>query len=155
MSDERKPYDSLPDTLDHIRKVQSHLLDVVLEFRRRSLFHDQSKLVSPEKEVFDVVTPKLKALTYGSDEYKAALVEMGDALTHHYANNSHHPEHYPNGINGMSLFDVMEMLADWVAATERMAGGDILKSLEINRERFEISDQLYAILLNTVREMGW
>lgn len=148
-------YDSMHDTLDHIKKVQGHLLDVVLDLRSRSLFHDQSKLVSPEKETFDAVTPKLKALTYGSDEYKAALVEMGDALKHHYTHNRHHPEHWQNGINDMTLLDVIEMLCDWKAASERHADGDMLKSLEINRERFGISDQLYQILLNTVSEMGW
>lgn len=148
-------YDSTQDTLDHIKKVQNYLLDVVLDLRQRSLFHDLSKLKSPEKEVFDAVTPKLKALTYGSDEYKAALVEMGDALKHHYAENSHHPEHFENGINGMTLLDVIEMLCDHKAASERHADGNLGKSLEINRVRFGISDQLMQILINTAREMGW
>lgn len=148
-------YDSTQDTLDHIAKVQNHLLDVVMELRQRSRFHDLSKLKSPEKEMFDAVTPKLKALTYGSYEYKMALVMMGDALKHHYANHSHHPEHFENGINGMTLLDVIEMLCDWKAASERHADGNLGKSLEINRERFGISDQLMQIFINTAREMGW
>ena len=80
---------------------------------------------------------------------------MGEALKHHYAANSHHPEHYENGIDGMTLIDVLEMLCDWKAATERHADGDIMRSLEVNRERFGISDQLANILANTVREWGW
>lgn len=150
-----QPYDSTQDTLDHIAKVQRRLQQMRIELHCRGVEHDRSKLMSPEKEMFDAVTPKLKILTYGSDEYKAALAEMGDALKHHYANNSHHPENKSNGIDGMSLLDIAEMLADWLAATERVADGDILKSLEINRERFHISDQLYAILVNTVHEMRW
>ena len=59
-------------------------------------------------------------------------------------------------VNGMSLFDVLEMLMDWKAATERMKdGGDIHRSLEINTERFKISPQLASILANTIREMQW
>ena len=59
-------------------------------------------------------------------------------------------------IEGMSLFDVLEMLVDWKAATERMAGGgDIRRSLEINRDRFKISPRMMAVLENTVREFGW
>lgn len=59
-------------------------------------------------------------------------------------------------VNGMSLFDVLEMLLDWKAATERMKeGGDIRASLAINRDRFKLSPQLEAILANTIREMGW
>jgi hypothetical protein len=47
------------------------------------------------------------------------------------------------------------MLADWKAATERMADGDLAKSLEIQRERFGLSDQLVAILRNTAQAYGW
>ena len=53
-------------------------------------------------------------------------------------------------INGMTLFDLIEMLCDWVAAGQRHDDGDIKKSLEINQERFNISPQLQQILENTV-----
>ena len=148
-------YDSTADTLDHMRKVQRNLNGFLLELLVRSEIHDNSKLESPEKEIFDQVTPKLRGLTYGSDEYKAAIAELGEALTHHYANNSHHPEHYPNGVNGMSLLDVVEMFCDWKAASERHADGDFAKSLEISRKRFGISDQLAEIFENTRRALGW
>ena len=148
-------YDSTADTLDHMRKVQRNLNGFLLELLVRSEIHDNSKLESPEKEIFDQVTPKLRGLTYGSDEYKAAIAELGEALTHHYANNSHHPEHYPNGVNGMSLLDLVEMFCDWKAASERHADGDFAKSLEISRKRFGISDQLAEIFENTRRALGW
>ncbi len=149
------PYDSARDTEDHIDSVREYMSAFYNNLRNRAIAHDQSKLESPEKEVFDIVTPRLRELIYGSDEYKAALGEMGEALTHHYEHNSHHPEHYPNGIDGMDLLDLVEMICDWRAAGERHKDGSILKSLEINRERFGISDQLYSILVNTVRERGW
>lgn len=150
-----EPYDSRPDTEAHIRTVHTHMMNVAAAFIERATNHDASKLQSPEKEMFDEYTPKLRALTYGSPEYEATRQEMlRTALRHHYEHNSHHPEHYPNGINGMSLLDVLEMLCDWKAATERHADGDIRKSLEINRSRFGEVD-LYQVMLNTVREMGW
>ena len=64
--------------------------------------------------------------------------------------NSHHPEHYESGVDGMNLFDVIEMLLDWKAASERHKDGDIAQSIEKNRVRFKISDQLAEILHNTV-----
>lgn len=134
----------------HIETVRNYLGHVAKEFIERSIAHDQSKLESPEAEIFDIYTSKLRGCTYGSDEYKTYLKEMQVALDHHYKKNSHHPEHYPNGINGMNLFDLVEMLCDWKAATLRHADGDIYKSLEINSERFEISPQLLEILHNTV-----
>ena len=56
----------------------------------------------------------------------------------------------------MSLFDILEMLMDWKAATERMKnGGDIWKSISFNQGRFNMSEQLTKILQNTAREMKW
>lgn len=149
-------YDSRADTLAHIKRVNELLVKCCIELQKRGMIHDDSKLAEPEKSTFDACTLKLKAMAYGSDEYKAALAELKPALDHHYAANSHHPEHFTNGIDGMNLFDVAEMLMDWKAATERMAnGGDIRRSLEINRDRFKISPQLESILANTIRDMGW
>lgn len=148
-------YDSRRDTLEHIGKVRSYLAHCSVRLVRRGFSHDASKLESPEKETFDEVTPLLRGLTYGSPEYHANTAKLGEALAHHYAANSHHPEHYSNGIDGMTLLDVMEMFCDWKAASERHADGDIARSIEINRARFGMSDQLAHILENTARELGW
>ncbi len=148
-------YDSIKDTYEHIRNVQNLLSGVLWEVIWRMKRHDESKLLPPEKPMYDEFTPLLRGLTYGSDEYKDCLAKMGPALQHHYEANNHHPEHYENGINGMSLLDLIEMLADWKAASLRHEDGDILKSLEINKQRFGVSDQLAQIFENTIREMRW
>lgn len=86
--------DSRVDTYRHIQTVQQIMAKAIADLQRRSLVHDQSKLASPEVEIFDEMTPKLAASTYGSDEYKGFLAQMKPALDHHYAANDHHPEHY-------------------------------------------------------------
>lgn len=148
-------FDSTNDTLRHIKSVQAYLLQFVLKISKRSIGHDESKLQEPEKSMYDRFTPLLRSMTYGSAEYKATLKEMGAALDRHYKVNAHHPEHFPNGITGMSLIDLVEMVADWKAASLRHDDGDILESLEINKARFGISDQLFEIIKNTLVEMGW
>lgn len=148
-------YDSEVDTLKHIKRVSELLTDTAIEFLERGKIHDDSKLESPEKEGFDEYTPKLKGSTYGSDEYKQSLKGLGRSLTHHYENNSHHPEHYEKGIDGMDLFDLVEMFMDWKAATERHDNGDIYKSIEYNKGRFGMSDQLCSILTNTAKKLNW
>jgi hypothetical protein len=148
-------YDSRADTLTHIKRVNELLLESSKEIITRALDHDKSKLLEPEKAGFDAVSMKLKDMKYGSSEYKAALDELKPILEHHYANNSHHPEHFDNGISGMDLFDVLEMLMDWKAATERMDRGNIRRSVEINQERFAMAPQLVSIINNTIDRMGW
>jgi hypothetical protein len=55
----------------------------------------------------------------------------------------------------MSLFDVLEMLCDWKAASERTkGGGDIMESIDYNQKRFQFSDELASILRNTAKELG-
>lgn len=154
MNNKSTEYDSTKDTLEHIRLVSALLKTCCMELLNRSVVHDNSKLETPEKELFDEYTPKLKDAIYGSDEYKQFLIDLKPALDHHYKNNSHHPEYYENGIDGMDLFDVLEMLMDWKAATSRTKNGDIMRSIEINKTRFGISDQLSKILLNTISNMN-
>jgi hypothetical protein len=138
------------ETHRHIRRVQELLMGMVQNLQQRLLIHDTTKLLPPEADIFAEATGKLKGLTYGSDEYMEQLAKMKPALDHHYACNSHHPEHYGEaGINGMDLLDLLEMMVDWKAATERHADGCLFKSLEHNKERFDISDQLQTILTNT------
>lgn len=147
------PYDSRPETLEHIRTVQSWIAVAQGQLISRMCAHDRSKLEAPELEIFNEYTPKLRDTTYGSAEYKECLAGMGDALVHHYANNSHHPEYYEDGIAGMSLLDLIEMVCDWTAASTRHADGDIHKSIEQNQARFGYDDAMKQIFHNTVREL--
>lgn len=145
-------YDSTEDTREHIRDVGHFMTETIFNLTRRMRDHDASKLVEPEKSMYDNLIPRLREVPYGSDEYKQIIAEMKPGLQHHYKNNSHHPEHYENGINGMSLLDLLEMFCDWCAASLR-SGSEFGKGLEINRERFGMSDQLYDIFLNTIKEL--
>jgi hypothetical protein len=148
-------YDSTLDTMRHSRRVDELLLQVVVALQSRVTRHDLSKMEPPEKAVFDRVTPRLQSSTYGSEEYKASLADIGEVLVHHYGANRHHPEHYEAGIAGMTLVDVIEMLADWKAATERHDDGSLARSLQIGEERFGIEPQLMAVLRNTAEAFGW
>ena len=143
-------YDSKADTLEHIDKVRDNIDAVILHLIARGASHDRSKLEAPEKDYFDQWTPKLSGVTYGSDEYRAMLSQMRPAIDHHQKNNRHHPEFHKDGIDDMNLIDIVEMLCDWVAAAARHNDGDVRKSIEINRDRFEISYQLESILRNTI-----
>ena len=53
----------------------------------------------------------------------------------------------------MTLLDIVEMLSDWRAATERNKNGNIRTSIEKNTVRYNMSPQLAQIMQNTVREM--
>lgn len=147
--------DSTESTLKHKKRVEELLSNAAEEIKERGKNHDNSKLETPEKELFDEYTSKLGGVIYGSEEYNGFLKALKPALDHHYENNSHHPEHYEDGIDGMDLFDIIELFFDWKASGERHRGGDIHKSIEINKERFGISDQLEKILKNTAKNKGW
>ena len=130
--------------------VRNLLNRVVVELLERAQKHDQSKLRSPEVELFTEFTEKLRHVTYGTKEYDEFRSAMGPALAHHYANNRHHPEHFKNGINDMNIVDLLEMLCDWKAASTRHNDGNLRRSIEVNGDRFGMSPQLIKIFENSI-----
>lgn len=149
--------DSTQDTKEHISKVQARIHECTNNLIVRAERHDASKLQEPEKSAYDdlMLFKSSHDMVYGSSDYAEGLKILGPALDHHYEVNTHHPQHYSHGLAGMSLLDILEMLCDWKAAGERYKDGNITQSLTHNKERFGISDQLFAILENTVKELGW
>lgn len=144
-------YDSIKDTKKHIARVRQYVYDCADTLYERGELHDWDKIEDPvEKALFDKFTPKLANCTYGSDEYKSFLDGLKPALNRHYKNNRHHPEHFEQGIRDMNLIDLLEMICDWKASSERHEDGDIYKSIEINQDRFGYSDDLKLVLKNTV-----
>lgn len=115
----------------------------------RCITHDQSKLAPPEVDTFCKYTPMLKEMEFGSDEYKQCLSEMKPALDNHYAHNRHHPEHYENGIRGMTWLDCIEMSADWSASSLRTKNGSFSRSVEICKERFQFGNFFAQLITNT------
>ena len=139
------------DVEDHKAKVR-FLLDLVCKrLEKRSEVHDASKYSPEEADVYAIYTPKFKDVKYGSDEYNAILKEMDPALKHHLANNSHHPEYYNGGVNGMDLLDLIEMVCDWKAASQRRPDSNLLDSVEVSKKRFNLDDQLCDIITNTIK----
>ena len=141
------------ETMRHILTIRALLMEAVRELVNRGDAHDLSKLAPPEVDYFTKNTHTLAKLTYGSEEYKQALANMKPALENHYAHNKHHTEHWPNGIHDMDLFDMLEMLLDWKAATLRHANGDILKSIELNAVRYGMPPALVKLIKNTLPQL--
>lgn len=138
------------ETIKHINMVSQLIHKIIVLLLDRSLNHDQSKLSHPEVGVFAQYIDKLSTLKYGSNEYYQCKSLMTTALDHHYANNRHHPEHFPNGVDDMNIVDIIEMLCDWKAASCRGLDGNIKESIDINSKRFNISPQLTQIFRNSL-----
>jgi len=145
---------SQEDTIEHIAKVQFYLSATITNLHERSTVHDRSKLEEPELSGYEGLSQAAQGVNYGTQEYRDALAPFKEIIQHHYAHNRHHPEHWPDGINDMTLLDIIEMLCDWKAAHDRK-GGPFGPSLAANLRRFKMSDQLGAIIVNTASELGW
>ena len=132
----------------HKKEVFSILSKVIIDMAEKAVLHDNSKHHPIEKKIFKS-NIKYK---FGSPEYNKNLDSLKEGLNHHYGKNRHHPEHFKNGVNGMNLLDVMEMVADWIAASNHyQVDGNIYESFEKCKERFGIDDQLGEIILNTIK----
>jgi hypothetical protein len=141
--------------LQHKRLVASYVEQVIRDLIKRSIEHDDTKFGTEEFDAYEEALPKFEVAEYGSPEYIEVCRSIKPAIKHHVTSNRHHPEYFgEHGINGMTLIDLVEMVCDWIAASQRGGGpANIGKGLEINKERFHVDDQLYQIIKNTVGEL--
>lgn len=143
-------------TKKHMARVRE-LLDMAAgRLSVRGYQHDVSKLtdveLGPLTEMQKIIDRDGQA-PFGSPEYKRRTAILKPMLDHHYRHNSHHPEHYENGVDDMCLFDVIEMFFDWKAASER--GEEPAMNLTAACERFRVSPQLQRIFENTADQLGY
>lgn len=154
--------ESVPVTLRHIVRVRELMGLFAIEMIRRGDIHDRSKFDPIEQGPLDEMQRLIDAegpAPYGSDEYRRRTALLGPMLEHHYAANSHHPEHYgpdhPDGagIAGMDLLDLVEMFMDWKAASER--GAESAMNLSYSVQKLGIPPMLESVFRNTAKRNGW
>jgi len=132
--------------------VQKCLNSFASDLIERGRVHDISKFSEPELSGFAENVDNVSTIVYESEEYKKKWNEMRTVIDIHHINNRHHPEHWDNGVEEMTLLDILEMISDWNAATVRYKNGDLLKSVEINCEKYKVDGQLKRIILNTIND---
>jgi hypothetical protein len=142
------------ETTKHKAWVMWYILKACMALVKRGVKHDLSKYKSIEANGFIKTLPRLKQLTYGSDEYKACLDELQPVLDHHYSNNRHHPEYFDGTLHRMHAIDIIELLCDWRAAVKRHADGDMAVSLGINTKRFEMTELEEERIFRVSSEIG-
>jgi hypothetical protein len=136
------------DALKHVEAVRLILSTLCSQITRRGQEHDRSKLLEPELSGYAEIIPKLKKVEYGSEGYLRLVKELSPATKHHTSINRHHPEFFDRGVDDMNLIDLIEMVADWKAASLR-SNSSFTDGLEINRKRFNLTPQLTRIIANT------
>lgn len=150
-------HDSRAETLIHSQRVGEFLIQFAKQVLDRSWCHDRSKTVEPELDFVNRWQPRFANVPYGSEAWdqlrRAQMAEDGQRL--HFEANRHHPEHHRNGVDDMTLVDLVELLCDWKAASERSGAGNLPISLAVNTGRYSLSMQLLQILVNTAIEFGW
>lgn len=140
------------ETYKHKHLVSMFMNKIIEVLGQRSLDHDNSKLGEYESEEYAKFIPRLRTAKYGSDEHGEIMKDMSELMKHHYSNNSHHPEHFENGILDISLVDMIEMLIDWVAASVK-SDTSFEEGIEINQKRFGFGDEIKQILINTKSDL--
>ena len=127
----------------------------VQELGVRANAHDASKRVEPEASVMREWIPVRRSCEFGSAAYNDAMGAMEPALQHHYEANRHHPEHFAGGVAKMGQLDLLEMLADWKAASLRQPGRPFATAFATSCERFHVAASLRSTLDETVTALGW
>lgn len=151
-------------TYKHIARVRQLLGEFAIEMIKRGDRHDASKFEPVEMEPLErmqELIDKEGQAQFGTDEYKRRTDMLGPMIQHHRQHNSHHPEYYEyelggdcmHGINGMDLFDVVEMFFDWKAASERSESSTM--NLTAACDKYHVEGPLRHIMFNTAERLGY
>jgi len=120
------------------REAADILDDITSSVATRAEWHDVSKLEQIEKSGYMA----------GQDPAHAAALKSAEA--HHHAHNRHHPEHWPRGLAGMTLVDLLEMYADWEALSAGQ-GTDMVADIGKYRDVHGMSEELFSTFVATAR----
>lgn len=138
------------DVMQHKTRVSIAMTKLARDLVHRGKVHDNTKLQSPEREIYEANIDALSKATFGTDEYDEALNLIEPALVHHYKHNDHHPEHFGyDGFFGMNLIQIIEMLCD-INAVAASKNEDPIESLPTFMRKKEIPENYYQILKNTL-----
>lgn len=145
----------LADTIVHISEVQENLFQMRAILEARGIAHDRTKFLAIEFDAFVKARPRFKEADYGSPEYQECVNMIRPSIDHHHANNRHHIAFYKNGFSDMNLFDILEMLADWKAASRRNSGLSFVDSLPRAFERYSIPKNMQKHIMATLKSLKW
>ena len=147
------------DTRKHQQKVAEMLIVFAKKLLDRAIKHDASKFEEPENSSYvdPVYALNTEEVPYGSDRYKELTAQMGMGWDHHKFANDHHIEFFEpysvqtlnDPFRALDLFALVEMLADWIAASKRR-GNNPEEALKYLKEKHPMDEQLEAIIRNTL-----
>lgn len=133
--------------LRHHRHVSYLLRELAREFERRADLHDLTVLELDEFEGRVRIQHIVRTYPYDSPEYRESIKNEG-SLQLHYHRNSHHPEHWADGVKGMTFIDFVEMVIDWAGAARTYKNTSFEDGLKGQIERFKLQpEHLYLIRL--------
>ena len=148
-------FEVLTDILRHISEVAENLEDIIHDLRKRGISHDRTKLEELEFDSFVKTQPKFKKVNYGSKEYQECVEAIKPAIEHHYQSNRHHTGFHKNGFADMNLLDILEMLADWKAASRRNPDLSFKESLPKAFEKYNIPENMQKHIIATLEYLRW
>lgn len=148
-------FEVLTDIIQHISEVAENLAEMRHDLERRGIAHDRSKLGEFEFDAFITTRPKFKKANYGSKEYQECVDAIKPAIDHHYEVNRHHTGFHASGFSDMNLLDILEMLADWRAASRRSPDLSFADSLPKAFEKYGIPENMQRHIVKTLEYLGW
>lgn len=158
--DKVKEYYYEADTRKHQQIVAAALIASAKRLLDRATNHDASKLEEPERSNYIGPVYALNVednVEYGSEKYKELTAQMGIGWEHHKNVNDHHIEYFEpysvqtlnDPIKAMDAFALLEMLADWVAASKRK-NNDPSMAIKFLKDKYQLDEQLESIIRNTL-----
>ncbi len=136
--------------INHRRAVQRWMQQFAITLLRRAENHDNSKLKSPEFELWEQMDSEPK-YAYGTKEYFEKMDRYRPLFELHWKNNRHHPEHFERSYDDIDLIDILEMICDWLSYKDNLTYTQASELVSMQCERYNFSEELRELILNTLK----
>ena len=104
--------------------------------------HDTDKFDFNFLEDYTLYLDERKDLKFGTDEYYAVKNKYKHLTSQHHEKSKHHFQSYKNP-NSVSTIHLLEMLADWKSASDKVENAvELDKTIEIQASKFHLCDDV-------------
>lgn len=73
----------------------------------------------------------------------------------HFASNPHHPEYHENGVRDMSIFDILELMADWKITSRAKVNTTFDQYLNEQFAVYDVPEYVQSIIRQTAKQLNW
>ena len=143
---------ALVDHLSHWQRVEAAIDEMGMQLKKNARMHNVIAL--EDVHHLELSTKTVHELAKDKPDMKKVLAWTQEEIDGRAQYDPAYPEHHERKFEDMSMFELMEYLADWHVVVEK-AALDPGEAFDETAENLHIPEHIVRLMRNTLEDMGW